>query len=202
MAGTIKLDGTTFLTKDSSNNFTLDVGSGGTISQGTIGSNVTFPAKMIIKTYYAEYTDQASTTYAQDTWHDIPNLSITTDVPKSTSSNFLLFGSTHFGIDDWSPKTRFYNSTTSTAIGVGTNPLSSQEPASFTGYTWNSTNSSQMFGGSGFALQTGNTGVAQNFKLQGYSGRDPFVINRSYTNSNDDISGNAVISTLIVMEIA
>ena len=47
MAGTIKLDGTTFLTKDDSNNFTLDVGSGGTISQGTfsgtVGSSANFP---------------------------------------------------------------------------------------------------------------------------------------------------------------
>ena len=50
MAGTIKLDGTTFLTKDSSNNFTLDVGSGGSISQGTIGSNVTFPTGMVVNT--------------------------------------------------------------------------------------------------------------------------------------------------------
>ena len=40
MAGTIKLDGTTFLTKDSSNNFTLDVGSGGSISQGTFNGTV------------------------------------------------------------------------------------------------------------------------------------------------------------------
>ena len=40
MAGTIKLDGTTFLTKDSSNNFTLDVGSGGTISQGTFNGTI------------------------------------------------------------------------------------------------------------------------------------------------------------------
>ena len=168
----------------------------------TLGSGVTFPAKMIVKTYYAEYKDQASTTYAVDTWHDIPNLSITTDVPKSTSSNFLLFGSTHFGINDWAPKARFYNSTTSTAIGVGTNPLSSQEPASFVSYTYPSGNSSQVFGGSGFALQTGNTGVAQNFKLQGYSGRTSFYINRGASNTNDDISGNAVISTLIVMEIA
>jgi hypothetical protein len=44
MAGTIKLDGTTFLTKDASNNFTLDVGSDGSISQGTLGSGVVFPA--------------------------------------------------------------------------------------------------------------------------------------------------------------
>ena len=51
MAGTIKLDGTTFLTKDDSNNFTLDVGSGGTISQGTIGSNVTFPGPPVAGTF-------------------------------------------------------------------------------------------------------------------------------------------------------
>ena len=176
-------------------------GSDGTFS-GTIGGGATFPAKMIVKTYYAEYKDQASTTYVHDTWHDIPNLSITTDVPQSTSSNFLLFGSIHFGLNDWSPKARFYNSTTSTAIGVGTNSLGSQEPASFISFNWPSGNANQVFGASGFALQTGNTGVAQNFKLQGYSGRGSFYINRSATNTNDDISGNSLISTLIVMEIA
>ncbi len=46
MAGTIKLDGTTFLTKDDSNNFTLDVGSGGSISQGALGSDVVVPASI------------------------------------------------------------------------------------------------------------------------------------------------------------
>jgi len=40
MAGTIKLDGTTFLSKSGSD-FTLNVGSGGTISQGNISSAVT-----------------------------------------------------------------------------------------------------------------------------------------------------------------
>ena len=50
MAGTIKLDGTTFLSKDDSNNFTLDVGSGGSISQGTfngtVGTSATVPASI------------------------------------------------------------------------------------------------------------------------------------------------------------
>ena len=41
MAGTIKLDGTTFLTKDSSNNFALNnVTDIGSVTAGTIGSNV------------------------------------------------------------------------------------------------------------------------------------------------------------------
>ena len=46
MAGTIKLDGTTFLTKDDSNDFTLDVGSGGSIPKGTLGSDVVVPASI------------------------------------------------------------------------------------------------------------------------------------------------------------
>ena len=62
MAGTIKLDGTTFLTKDSSNNFTLDVGSGGTISQGTIGSNVTFSAGHVLQVV----TNVDNTEYGQE----------------------------------------------------------------------------------------------------------------------------------------
>ena len=57
MAGTIKLDGTTFLTKDNSNNFTLDVGGGGSISKGTLGSDVVFPVGHTIQTLGAIKTD-------------------------------------------------------------------------------------------------------------------------------------------------
>ena len=64
MAGTIKLDGTTFLTKDNSNNFTLDVGSGGTISQGTIGSNVTFPNGIIKDQTIIKYALGTANSYA------------------------------------------------------------------------------------------------------------------------------------------
>lgn len=46
MAGTIKLDGTTFLTKDSSNNFTLNnVTDIGSVTAGTISSGVDLPNK-------------------------------------------------------------------------------------------------------------------------------------------------------------
>ena len=48
-----------------------------TYASGTLASGITFPAGCIIKTYYAEYTESNSTTYSIDTWHDIPNLSIT-----------------------------------------------------------------------------------------------------------------------------
>ena len=43
MAGTIKLDGTTFLSKSGSD-FTVDVGTDGSYANGSINSNVTFPA--------------------------------------------------------------------------------------------------------------------------------------------------------------
>jgi len=68
MAGTIKLDGTTFLTKDSSNNFTLDVGSGGSISQGTfngtVGSNATFPNGIIEDQTIIKYALGTANSYA------------------------------------------------------------------------------------------------------------------------------------------
>lgn len=56
MAGTIKLDGTTFLTKDSSNNFTLDVGSGGSISQGTFNGTIGDSAVYQSAKYYLQLT--------------------------------------------------------------------------------------------------------------------------------------------------
>tara|TARA_Y100000816_G_scaffold261697_1_gene218873 strand:+ start:38 stop:712 length:675 start_codon:yes stop_codon:yes gene_type:complete len=47
MAGTIKLDGTTFLTKDDSNNFTFNnVTDIGTVTSGTLGSSVVVPASI------------------------------------------------------------------------------------------------------------------------------------------------------------
>ena len=64
MAGTIKLDGTTFLSKSGSD-FTLDVGSDGTISQGTfngtVGSTATFPAGHVIKVGSANLSADVTT---------------------------------------------------------------------------------------------------------------------------------------------
>ena len=99
MAGTIKLDGTTFLTKDNSNNFTLDVGSGGsvptvgTITSGTIGSNVTFPAGHVIQTVSQLYT--SATTVTSTSYSDAgPSLDIT---PSSTSNKIFVF----FDVDNY-----------------------------------------------------------------------------------------------------
>ena len=104
--------------KDKSNTKTLATLSNSAV---TLHSDVLFPSGAVVKVYYAEYTLSATTTYAAGSWHDIPSLSITTDVPQSTSSNFLLFGHTVHGTDaDWSAKFRFYNATTSVAVSVAT----------------------------------------------------------------------------------
>ena len=95
MAGTIKLDGTTFLTKDSSNNFTLDVGSGGsiptvgTITSGTIGSNVTFPTGHVIQTKYAESTTATNVTGTSQGSGTTTGLSVSI-TPTSTSNKLIL----------------------------------------------------------------------------------------------------------------
>ena len=88
MAGTIKLDGTTFLTKDSSNNFTLDVGSGGSISQGTIGSNVTFPAGTVVG-YEKNQTAISSIQSASSTYTDITGSSIT--YTPTTGASYIVY---------------------------------------------------------------------------------------------------------------
>ena len=171
---------------------------------GTINSNATFPSGSIIKTYYAEYTLSATTTYAAGSWHDIPSLSITTDVPQSTSSNFLLFGHTVHGTDaDWSAKFRFYNATTSVAVSVATTRAQGNEVFStFIGGQTYPHSSADMYNGYGTGYQGGNNGSAQNFKLQGFSGRNSYILNRQIANNNDNISGNATICSLTVMEIA
>ena len=171
---------------------------------GTLGSSTTFPAGHVIKTYYAEYTESNSTTYSVDTWHDIPNLSITTDTPQSTSSKFLLFGHTVHGSNaDWSAKFRFYNATTSLPVSVATTRSQGLEVFStFIGGHTFPDSTADMFNGYGTGYQPSNNGSAQNFKLQGYSGRSGYILNRQWATNNDDISGNATICSLTVMEIA
>ena len=185
-----KINGKNFVTQD---------GTG----EPTISPTVMFPTGCVIKTYYAEYTESNSTTYGSDSWHDIPNLTITTDIPQSTSSKFLLFGHTVHGADDWSAKFRFYNQTTSSPVSVATTRLGSavQFSTFIGGHTYpNSGN--DMFNGYGTGYQSSNNGSAQTFKLQGYSGRSGYILNRMWGSTNDDISSNATICSLTVMEIA
>ena len=185
-----KLNGKNFVTQD---------GTG----EPTISPTVMFPTGCVIKTYYAEYTESNSTTYAADSWHDIPNLSITTDIPQSTSSKFLLFGHTVHGTDDWAAKFRFYNVTTGSAVSNATTRAQGAEVFSnfIAGATYPDS-SAQMYNGNGQGYQSSNNGSAQTFKLQGYSGRGGYILNRQWATNNDDISGNACICSLIVLEIA
>ena len=173
-------------------------------SSSVIQSGVNFPSGSTIKTYYAEYTESNSTTYSIDTWHDIPNLSITTDVPQSTSSKFVLWGHTvHGSNSDWSAKFRFYNATTSSAVSNATTRLgSSLVFSNFIGGHNYPHSANDMYNGNGMAYQPNNNGSAQTFKLQGYSGRTGYILNRMWGSTNDDISSNACICSLVVMEIA
>tara|TARA_B100001989_G_C24414045_1_gene400558 strand:- start:74 stop:646 length:573 start_codon:yes stop_codon:yes gene_type:complete len=186
-----KLNGKNFVTQD---------GTG----EPTISPTVMFPTGCVIKTYYAEYTESNSTTYSVDTWHDIPNLSITTDIPQSTSSKFLLFGHTVHGTPaDWSAKFRFYNATTGVAVSNATTKAGSELVFSnFIGGMNYPQSNADMYNGNGQAYQSSNNGSAQNFKLQGYSGRGGYILNRMWGSTNDDISASATICSLTVMEIA
>lgn len=187
--------------KDKSNTKTLATLSNSAV---TLHSDVLFPSGAVVKVYYAEYTLSATTTYAAGSWHDIPSLSITTDTPKSTSSKFLLYGHTVHGTDaDWSAKFRFYNATTSTAVSVATTRAQGlEEFSTFVGGQTYPHSNADMYNGYGTGYQSSNNGSAQNFKLQGFSGRNSYILNRQIANNNDNISGNATICSLTVMEIA
>ena len=172
------------------------LGSGSTISSGA-----TFPAGHTIKTYYDEVTT-SGTTYAADTWHNI--MSVTTSVPASTSSNFIIQWMINYGSDDWGAWSRCYNTTTSTAIGVNTDSSMGSRVATTSGGQNESGGNatSRMINMIGLVRQLGCTLEAQTFKVQLYSGRDTIVLNRHWANNDDDITGNRGICSMLVQEIA
>ena len=160
------------------------------------------PTGTVIKTYYDEVTT-SGTTYVADTWHDI--LSVTTSVPATTSSNFIIQWMINYGSDDWGAWSRCYNSTTSTAIGVNTDSSMGSRIATTSGGQNDSGShdaNSKMINMNGLVRQLGCTLVAQTFKVQLYSGRDTIVLNRHWQNNDDDITGNRGICSMLVQEIA
>ena len=161
------------------------------------------PAGVVIKTYYDELL--TTTTIAPDAWRDL--LSVTTDVPLSTSSDFLVHFMVHYGADDWGGVLRVYNSTTSTAIGVATGDLGSNRVAG------TATDTAGTSGGdysptayvhaiNGVVRQSGCTLAAQTFKAQIWSGRDTLSINKHLATNDDDITGLRTICSIMVQEIA
>jgi hypothetical protein len=165
----------------------------------TLGTGTTFPAGTVIKTYYDEVTT-SGTTYVADTWHDI--LSVTTSVPATTSSNFIIQWMINYGSDDWGAWSRCYNSTTSTAIGVNTDSSMGSRIATTSGGQQGDDAGPQMINMNGLVRQLGCTLVAQTFKVQLYSGRDTIVLNRHWQNNDEDITGNRGICSMLVQEIA
>jgi hypothetical protein len=169
---------------------------------GTIGSGVTFPAGHVLKTYYNEFVTK--TTAAPEAWRDV--VSVTTDVPLSTSSDFLIYFMVHYGTDDWGGIVRVYNHTTTTPIGVATGAQSSQVAGTASdtaasaggGYTPVSYIHSQ----SGVVRQSNCTAVAQTFKAQIWAGRDTLTINSSVNDPNSNITGFRTICSIMVQEIA
>ena len=170
-------------------------------ASGVVNVGAGFPANMIVKMYYAEDTESSASSFAADQWHTL--LTITTDTPLSTSSNFILTASMHVGVADWGAKFRFYNSTTSQPISINTSTgLSSQINVGFVHTGDVDSDSNHLRNATGMGRQIGNNGSAQTFVVQGYSGRTAFYLNRATTQSNDDITGNLATSTFTVMEIS
>jgi len=160
-----------------------------------------FPPNMIVKMYFTEDTEISTSSFAIDQWHTL--LTITTDVPLSTSSNFILTASMHAGVADWGVKYRFYNSTTNQPISINTNTnIGSKINVGFVHTGDVDTDANHLRNVTGMGRQIGNNGSAQTFVVQGYSGRTEFWLNRAGTLNDDDITGNLAVSTFTVMEIS
>jgi hypothetical protein len=174
----------------------------GDLDTGTLPA-ARLPAGVVIKTYYNELL--TTTTIAPDEWRDI--LSVTTSVPLSTSNDFLIHFMVHYGVDDWGPVLRVYNSTTTTPIGVATGGLGSNRVAGTATDTAGSSGgdysvTSYIHAINGVVRQSGCTLVAQTFKAQLWSGRDTLSINKHLATNDDDITGLRTICSIMVQEIA
>ena len=106
---------------------------------------------------------------------------------------------------DWPCKWKFYNATASSDIQVGTSSHGGNiVPA--TGQHQSVADSSGDMGMPQVTLiaQTTGVGVAGSvvFKLQAYSGRNTFYINKTVTENNDDITGTRMTSSFLVQEVA
>ena len=196
MAGTIKLDGTTFLTKDASNNFTLDVGGGGSISKGTLGSDVVFPVGHTIQTLGAIKTD----TSLMNTTAAIPGLAV--DItPKITGSKMLIYCTICFGRQSGNSAYPFQIFRDSTQIARPTSPGSNRQE----GFDAGSDESGDY---STFAtfhhLDThgisAGTQISYTIKIK-QRDTSATTINKSY-NDGDQVYTNRGVSSLTIMEIA
>ena len=151
---------------------------------------------------YGNGNTGSGATYGADTWHNI--MSVTTSVPASTSSNFIIQWMINYGSDDWGAWSRCFNTTTNTAIGVNTDSSMDNRVATTSGGQNESGGNAgaRMINMIGLVRQQGCTLEAQTFKVQLYSGRDTIVLNRHTQNNNDDITGNRGICSMLVQEIA
>ena len=202
MAGTIKLDGTTFLTKDSSNNFTLDVGSGGSISQGTIGSNVTFPAGHIINV--TSLTRTSTDSHTTSTPKEITGLTHTISNPKS-GSKFLLTGVINLSWDTGTSKAGFFITRTDAdgEVTIARGDQNGTNRLRFTNYFYiNHGNYSPIPLAFNF-LDSPNTSssVVYKFKFSSMDNTGTIYLNRSET-WNDATNYGTTISTTTIFEVA
>ena len=201
MAGTIKLDGTTFLTKDASNNFTLDVGSSGSIPKGTLGSDVVFPAGhvlQVVQTAKTTITSRSNSNSSID-WTDISGMSCNI-TPKTGSKvlvqSFLNVG----GQTEYSNSVRLVRG--STPICVATDAQSNQMSAS--GFFRTKTDV-QTIPQSIIFLDSspggdGSSAITYKIQWDGESG-GLMVLNKHYSDANTYPQAR-LASTIVLMEVA
>ena len=145
MAGTIKLDGTTFLSKSGSD-FTVDVGTDGSYANGSINSNVTFPAGHIVShatPYYDQSVASDISTNQTSFQESGIEVSLTTKYSSSNSRIIIQFHSGFMRMSGSSAICRWTvgrATSSSSAIGSATNLSDSDSSSQFypdaTGAYW------------------------------------------------------------------
>jgi len=201
--------GVTGITIDSSGNVTLNGTANdlGTVSAGTLGSGVTFPAGHAIKIYSQTFRgidSNGTNSYVIIGDGDADKLEIVTDTPKSSSSKFLIMVAIGAATDNGGATTAFRltrGGSFITESGTDYTPLELRTASSF---RIGGGDSNHPFGISFSFLDSPNSTSALTYAVQ-FKNQSSLTsyINRSSANSNvADTYGTYTSSTLTIFEIA
>lgn len=193
--------GVSGITIDSSGNATFAQ----TISGGTLGSSVVFPANMVLNVWSSSKTDTASTTSTSYTSTGLSELSITVSNPKSASSKFLI-SFTVYVSQSTNRLQMFRIMRGATPIGVGDSDGSRTQATAYTGADYGAENFSErsMTCLSNSFLDSPATTSSTTYSLQWGAISDTdgteITINKTYDDTNVATRART-ISTITVMEI-
>ena len=182
--------------------------SGATAANVTLASTTTFPAGNVIWVNSVHKGDVASiTTPITGTIQDMPDMTLTTPVPASSSSKYLVMANLAFGMngDQTHIYTWLHRSISGGASGIVTGANADADGGSRT-EAWGVSNAMFLGEQAITALQyldSPSSTTAITYKLQWISGNTgPAYLNRSYRDSNSAANDGRATSSFTIMEIA